>query len=124
MKVSGSKSFPQVDLAFFHRTGGESGELIVIGNPSVDGEDFLKILRDVDFQPLAADEDGVQDGRAVPGLWMADENRVFLADCGRPDGVVIDGDLAVVDVLAQGTPLIDCVVTGFAQLALGQHSVS
>ena len=55
---------------------------------------------------------------------MAHEQPVLLADGGWPDGVVVDLDVAVLEVGGQLPPVAQRVVAGLAQFALGQASVS
>ena len=102
--------------------------MLVVEDPGVGGEDVLKIIFNVDPESLAADEDGVNDRGAVPGLGMTDEQPVTFADCcgayGVLHGVVIDGDLAMIEIAAQIGPVVQCIGAGFAKLAFRQGSVS
>lgn len=47
--------------------------MIVVQDPGVGGEDVLEIFFNIDFEALAAEEDGVNDCGAVPGVGMSDE---------------------------------------------------
>ncbi len=66
------------------------------------GEDFAQVGLRVDSSTAAGFDDRKEDGAALFGFGLADEQPVFLADGSWPDGVfdgvVVDLDSAVFDL--------------------------
>ena len=78
----------------------------------------------VDAAAAAALDEGVEDGSAMAGLGLADEQPVLLPHGRGTDGVldpvVVDGDAAVAQECFERRPLLERVADGFAQGALRQ----
>ena len=67
---------------------------------------------------LAGNNDRVNNGRALTGAGVADEQPVLLADGRRPDGifneVVVQPGLPMVEMGGERHPLSQEVIAGFA----------
>src|ERR1700685_3349134 len=86
----------------------EGAEVVLVRHPGQSGEDVLQIRQGVFSMAFAGDDERVQDRGALPGVGMADEEPVFLADAGRPDRifdeVIVEAGLAVVQVADERLP--------------------
>ena len=84
-----------------------------------------EVFTNINFQAAAVFHDGVEDGAFAPGLAVSNEQPVFLAKLGRPDGVfnqvVVDLDPAVCQIPFEILPLIESVVDGFSQFASREY---
>lgn len=98
---------------------------MMVGHRGEAGEDVPEVGVGIKAAAAAALDDGVEDGAAVAGGVGTDEEPVFLAQGGGPDGVldevVVDFDPAVVEIHGEGGPLPKGVAAGLAQRTLGQH---
>lgn len=87
-------------------------------------EDGAQVGVGIEAAPPAAFDDGVDDGAALAGFGVADEEPVFLAESGGANGVfhevVVDLHAAIVHINFQGAPLAERVIQGLAQAALRQ----
>ena len=95
-----------------------------LGGEGEAGEQVGEVGLGVDAGAVAVADQGVARGGAVAAFGVADEQPVFLADGGGPDGVfgkvVVDLDAAVLQEHEQFFPLAKGVVEGLAGEALGK----
>ena len=70
---------------------GERAKIVLIGQARQPGDDVLQVRERVLAVALAGDNQRVEDGRALVGIGVPDEQPVLLADAGRPDGVLAPG---------------------------------
>lgn len=84
-----------------------------------------EVFTNINFQAAAVFHNGVEDGAFATGLAVSNEQPVFLAKLGRPDGVfnqvVVDLDPAVCQIPFEILPLIESVGDGFSQFALRKY---
>ena len=100
-------------------------QVVLVGH----GGEPLQDVGEVGFGVVAVAADalnqGVNDGAALAGGFAADEEPVLLADGGGADAVlnpvVVDLELALIDVEGELVPEGEGVVDGFAQGAFGQN---
>ncbi len=67
--------------------GSEGVEVVPRGHGWEPTQDVAQIGQGVDLPALAGDDDRVNDGGALAGVGVADEEPVFLPDGRWPDGV-------------------------------------
>ena len=95
---------------------------LVVGQVWQAREDFTEIGVRVEAATAAAFDDGVNNGAALAGPGVADEEPVFLADGGGANGVfdqvVIDLHPAIVQIDGQRGPLAQRIINGLSQTAL------
>ena len=100
-------------------------QVVLVGH----GGEPLQDVGEVGFGVVAVAADalnqGVNDGAALAGGFAADEEPVLLADGSGADAVlnpvVVDLELALIDVEGELVPEGEGVVDGFAQGAFGQN---
>ena len=69
-------------------------------------------------------DNGVEDGAALAGIGIAQEQPVLLSDCSRPNGVfqevVVDLDSAIFEIDTKQLPVGKRVIDGLAKSAARQ----
>ena len=56
---------------------GELAQVVLVGQAGQTGEDVLEVGERILAVALAGDDQRVEDGGTLPGLWMADEQPVL-----------------------------------------------
>jgi len=96
----------------------------VIGHVGQAGEDVAEISKRVNTTPPAVFDNRINDGAALAGISIADEEPVFLAQRSGTDGVfhkmVVDLDPALFQKHFQCRPLAQSIIHRLAQQALWQ----
>lgn len=103
--------------------GQQRGEVVLVGHGRQAGEDVAQISERFDAVAQARDDDRVEDGAALAGVGMADEQPVLPADGGGTHGVfdqvVVEPGLAVLDVARERAPLAEQITGGQTEPGLG-----
>ncbi len=106
---------------------GEGAEVVAIGHPRQPGEEILQVGQRVLAVALARDDEGIEDGRALAGVGVPDEQPVLLAHAGGADRVfdeiIVEPAFTVLQMGAEWRPLAEEVVAGFPEGRLGQHAL-
>ncbi len=91
------------------------------------GQDVAEILKGVDLVPLAGGDQAEEDRGGRPAGIGSAEEPVFSSHSDSPQGVltgvVIDGQVAVADVDAQGVVLVQGVGDRLAQPRLARREI-
>ncbi len=104
--------------------GGQQGREIVLGRHGRQaGERVLQVGVRVVAVTLAGDEERVEDGGAVAGLRVSDEQPVLGAEFAGTDGVLdrvgVELGASVFEVRGQRRPVAEQVGAGLAELRAG-----
>jgi hypothetical protein len=108
--------------------GGGQGVNLEIGGDGQFVEEPVEIRPGVDAPPQAAAQQAVEDGGTLPGSHVADEQPVLAAEGAGANGVfdtvVVDGDVAILEIDLQRVPLAEGVEDGPAHGAPGPFAVA
>ena len=118
LQLGGFGKFPAAGFGPFGR-----GELRdhFVGGRWQSGQDIAQVGLGVDAPAAATLDERVDDGAALPGVGVSDEQPVFLADGRGPNGVfhkvVVDLDPPVGGVEGEFVPVLERVGHGLAEAA-------
>lgn len=90
-------------LCRFPVLGQQDGEVVGVFHGWEAGEQVTQVVEGGFAVAAAGEDEGVDDGGALAGLWVADEEPVLFADGGGADGV-LDGV-----VVGFGVAVCECI---------------
>lgn len=95
-----------------------------VGHRGEPGEHVVEVGVGIDAAAAATLDDGVEDGAALAGIGIAEEQPVLFSQSGRPNGVldeiIVDLDSAIFEIDAKEGPVGERVIDGLAKSAAGQ----
>ena len=95
-----------------------------VGHRGKPGEHVAQVGVRIDAAAAATLDNGVEDGAALAGIGIAQEQPVLLTESGRPDGVfhevVVYLDSAIFEINAKQRPIGESIIDGLAKIAARQ----